>query len=45
MKRFCIEHQAVQSYVQPSLEVVLVEVEVGFRESDSQQEPSPWDDM
>ena len=34
-----------QEYVHPSLEVVLVEVEVGFRESNSQQEPSPWDDM
>ena len=35
----------LQEYVHPSLEVVLVEVEVGFRESNSQQEPSPWDDM
>ena len=35
----------LQEYVHPSLEVVQVEVEVGFRESNSQQEPSPWDDM
>ena len=45
MKKFCMEHRTMQSYVQPLLEVVLVEVEVGFRESNSQQEPSPWDDM
>ena len=35
----------LQEYVHPSLEVVMVEVEVGFRESNLQQEPSPWDDM
>ena len=35
----------LQEYVHPSLEVMMVEVEVGFRESNSQQEPSPWDDM
>ena len=35
----------LQEYVHPSLEVVMVEVEEGFRQSNSQQEPSPWDDM
>ncbi len=37
--------ERTQDYSQPLLEVVMVEVEVGFRQSDSQQEPSPWDDM
>ena len=32
-------------YASPFIEVVEVEVEIGFRESNSQQEPSPWEDM
>ena len=34
-----------QCYVQPSIEVVMVNVEAGFELSNSQQEPSPWEDM
>ena len=32
-----------QSYAQPSIEVIMVEVESGFQLS--QQAPSPWEDM
>ena len=45
MKKFCIEHQTMRSYAQPSLEVVQVEVEAGFQLSNPQQAPSPWEDM
>ena len=33
------------SYTQPSIEVVMINVESGFELSNSQQEPSPWEDM
>ena len=45
MSRNCIVNYAPQSYCQPSLEVVEAYVEAGFELSDSQQEPSPWEDM
>ena len=45
MSRNCIVCYAPQSYCQPSLEVVEAYVEAGFELSDSQQEPSPWEDM
>ena len=45
MKMFQIARRAVQSYTQPSVEVVIVEVEYGFQLSNSQQVPSPWEDM
>ena len=32
-------------YTQPTFEIVEVRVEEGFKQSDSQQEPSPWEDM
>ena len=34
-----------RSYTQPSIEVVMINVESGFELSTSQQEPSPWEDM
>ena len=39
-------HHDVQSYLPPFIEVMDIQVEAGFAASDnSQQEPSPWDDM
>lgn len=32
-------------YIQPEIVFVEVVVEVGFKQSDLQQEPSPWEDM
>ena len=37
--------ERTQDYSQPLLEIVMVAVEAGFKQSNSQQEPSPWDDM
>ena len=34
-----------KDYAQPMIEVVKIEVEMGFGQSNSQQEPSPWEDM
>lgn len=38
-------HQDLKSYLPPVIEVMEVKVESGFAVSDSQQEPSPWEDM
>ena len=32
-------------YVQPTIDFVVVAVEEGFQQSNSQQQPSPWEDM
>ena len=45
MKRQNFVCYAPHYYTQPSIEVVRVDVESGFGDSYSQQEPSPWDDM
>ncbi len=45
MSRTKIACGVAQCYVQPSIEVVMVNVESGFELSNSQQEPSPWEDM
>ena len=45
MTRNEIARRVVYSYTQPAVEVVMVEVEYGFQYSNSQQEPSPWEDM
>jgi hypothetical protein len=34
-----------KEYVHPEIVFVEVVVEIGFKQSDSQQEPSPWEDM
>ena len=45
MMKIQTAHKVVQSYTQPSIEVVEVIVESGFELSNLQQEPSPWEDM
>lgn len=45
MMKSQIARTVVQSYTQPSVEVVMVNVESGFELSNLQQEPSPWEDM
>ena len=45
MKSHCTAYNATQSYERPSIEVVAARVELGFGQSYSQQEPSPWEDM
>lgn len=32
-------------YQSPEVEIIEVAIESGFASSDSQQEPSPWEDM
>ena len=32
-------------YQSPEVEIIEVAIEAGFALSDSQQEPSPWEDM
>lgn len=34
-----------KDYIQPAIDFVVVAVEVGFQQSNSQQQPSPWEDM
>ena len=35
----------MRDYIQPTIDLIMVEVEAGYQLSFSQQEPSPWEDM
>ena len=35
----------MRDYIQPTIDLIMVEVEAGFELTNSQQAPSPWEDM
>ena len=35
----------MRDYIQPTIDLIMVEVEAGYELSFSQQDPSPWEDM